>query len=452
MKRIGSILFFVALLTNELTAGPPPETLDLDPSFAGDGTLIVEERPMDLAFTGLIEPSGEIVVIGRSSSGNPSFDEGVLQRIGSDGTIGARARFGAASFGCSAPRAFLTGMRLSNGDYLAGGYVQEGCSGIPRKFNTLQLTPSGGLVEEFDRVPFNNERAYIYALGEQSDGRIVAVGFADEDFTDFSTADVAVARFTAGGVLDPTFGTGGTFQFDRANDSDWARDVAIDSSDRILIAGYATSAAGDRDMLVIRLDSNGALDTTFNGTGIFYYDGAGFSDSGNSIDVTPGGRIMIGGNIGTSEDQSETVVLTLDDNGSFDTGFGVDGIAVVNLGNTQSAITDIHYDRPRLYVTGWSRPVAGERVDIDAAATVLRSDGSPDSLFNGGQPRVFVFDPALGPQSDLPQSIDVSDDGEQIVVTGYTDNADRTRQRFAIARFIGLGDAIFADRFEGGGP
>lgn len=449
MNRICSTMLLAALVTTELAAGPPLEPLDLDPTFAGDGTLIVEERPNDLAYTGLMEPSGEIVVFGHSGNGNPSFDEGVLQRIGADGSIGTRSRFGASSFGCSVPRAFLTGIRLNNGDYLAGGYVQEGCSGIPRKFNALQLTPSGGLVEEFDRVPFNNERAYIYALGEQSDGSIVAAGFADEDFSNFSTFDIAVARFTGAGVLDTSFGTNGTFTFDRGNEPDWARDIVIDANDRILITGYATSAAGDRDILIMRLDSDGALDPTFNGTGFRYYDHAGFSDSGSAIDLAPGGRILIGGVLGTSEEQRQAVILALNDNGSLDTGFGVQGLATVDLGNTQSAITDIDYDAGRIYVTGWSRPFAGERVEIDAAVAVLRSNGAPNPLFNGGQARVFVFDAALGPQADFIQSVDVSDDGEQIVVTGYTDNEPRTVQRFGIARFIGLENALFADGFEG---
>ena len=452
MNRTHPTMLLAALVTTELAAGPALEPLDLDPTFAGDGTVIVEERPRDLAFTGLIEPSGEIVVIGRAGDSDPRFDQGVLQRIGADGTIGARTGIGATSGPCPVPRAFLTGIRLSNGDYLGGGYVQEGCSGIPRKFNVLRFTPAGGVVDEFDRVPFNNERAHISALGEQSDGGIVAVGFADEDFNDFSTFDIAVARFTANGVLDTSFGTGGMFTFDRANEPDWARDVVIDANDRILIAGYATSAAGNRDMLIMRLDPDGALDPTFNGTGFRYYDHAGFSDSGNSIDLGPRGRIVVGGAVTTASNDTQGVVLALTDQGALDTGFGSNGIATVDLGNTASSINDVHFDAGRIYVTGWSRPAGGDRIERDAAVTVLRSNGAPNPSFNGGQPQVFAFDPALGPQSDIPLSIDVSDDGEQIVVTGFTDNEPRTIQRFGVARLIGLENALFADGFEGGGP
>ena len=436
----------------QVEAGPPLMPLDLDPSFAGDGTLIVEPGTRAIAHAGLIDEAGEILVFGEADNGNPSFREAWFHRILGDGTVVPLGRYGASSPGCGSPRTFLTGIRLSNGDYLGAGYVQEGCSGIPRKFNALQLTPGGLQVEEFDRVAFNNERAYIYALGEQSDGGIVAVGFADQDFQDVSTFDIAVARFTTAGDLDPSFGTGGTFTFDRANDLDWANDVVIDSADRILIAGYARSTAGDQDWMVLRLTPDGSLDTTFNGTGAFFYDGAGQDESVTSIDLAPGGRILGGGGLRASAGAPSAVVFALTADGILDTGFANNGIAAVDLGNTDAAVSDIHYDAGRIYVSGISRPAGGAREDYDAAVTVLRSNGWPNPFFNGGAPRVFAFDAALGLQADLPQSIDVSDDGEQIVITGYTDNPDRTRQRFGIARFIGLENALFADGFEGGAP
>lgn len=449
MNRLNPIAsLFLAVFSCSVFAGPSPAPLDFDPTFAGDGTLILEPGTRALAYAGLIDEGGEIVLFGESDNGNASFREAIFQRIGANGTPGAPGRFDAASFGCSVPRAFLTGIRLSNGDYLGGGYVQEGCSGRPRYFNALQLTPAGGQVEEFDRVQFNNQRAYIYALGEQSGGGIVAAGFAEGNALGSETFDIAVARYSAPGTLDATFGTGGTFTFDLANDADWTNDLVIDADDRILVAGYTTSAGGGRDMTILRLTPDGALDTSFNGSGVVRYDGAGFDDNGVSIDLAPGGRILIGGNRFVAENQRAATVLALNDDGSVDTSFATNGVATVDLGNTDATITDIHYDAGRIYVTGWSRPVGGDLVELDAAVTVLDSNGTPNSFFNGGQPRVFAFDPALGPQSDQPQSIDVSDDGEQIVVTGFTDNQSRTVQRFGVARFIGLENALFADGFE----
>ena len=120
--------------------------------------------------------------------------------------------------------------------------MQEGCSGRPQLYNALQLTPSGGLIEEFDRVPFDNQRAYIRALGEQSDGSIIAVGFTEGPALGDEALDVSVARFTPAGLLDLSFGSGGTFTFDRAGDEDQAFDVVVDPADRILVAGRSRSS------------------------------------------------------------------------------------------------------------------------------------------------------------------------------------------------------------------
>ncbi len=434
-------------------AGPTPEPLDFDPAFAGDGTLILEPGTRARAYAGVIDDMGEILVFGQSDNGNASAREAIFQRIFADGTLGALERFDAQWPGCQVPRSFLAGIRLNNGDYLGAGYVQEGCSGRPRLYNALQLAPSGALVEELDRVPFDNQRAYIRALGEQSDGSIIAVGFTEGPALGNEAFDVSVARFTPAGALDPSFGSGGTFTFDRAGDDDQAFDVVVDPADRILVAGRSRSSQGDQDMLVIRLDPDGALDTTFDGDGVWIFDGdGGLDEFATSIDLAGGGRILIGGTVFKAVDQREATILALTDTGALDPVFGNGGIVSLALGNTESSISDIFYDAWRIYVAGWSRPVGGQRIDIDAAVTVLSTTGTPNAVFNGGEASVFAFDPTLGPQFDLIQTIDVSGDGKQIVITGYTENEALDRNRVAVARLVGLENALFLDGFEGGGP
>ena len=65
-------LFLLISLTAETAAGPLPNPLDLDPSFAGDGTLIIEIAQRDQGYMGLLEESGEIVMFGQSDDSNAS--------------------------------------------------------------------------------------------------------------------------------------------------------------------------------------------------------------------------------------------------------------------------------------------------------------------------------------------------------------------------------------------
>ena len=431
-----------------VSAGSIGNPLDLDPAFGGDGALVIEIGVHDYGFDGMMDDSGDIVVFGYSDNGSPSNGEAIFQRIGINGVPDTPIRFDAAAFGCSVPRAFQTGLRLSNGDYIGGGYVQDGCSGVPRHFNALQLTATGILVDEFDRIVFNNQLAYISAMAEQSDGRIIAAGFASDSGFDGATYDIAVARYTSDGVLDATFGTNGLFTYDFDGNLDWTNDVVVDASDRIVLAGYARSAMDNQDIIILRLSADGVPDATFNGTGQFIYDRAGFSDSATSLALANQGRILVGAVTSPSDSTREANVFALTDSGVLDTGFSGDGQTTVSFGNGREAITDIQFKFGNIYVAGVTRTAGTDAVNNDAAVAVLYPDGSPHLGFNGGSGRVFIFDAELGAQADVPQSISVSNTGEQIAVIGYTDNEARTKQRIGVARFFGLNQNLFANGFE----
>src|SRR5262249_17528446 len=70
------------------------------------------------------------------------------------------------------------------------------------------------------------------------------------------------------GMLDPTFGVGGlvSTRFPCLSD-DYARAVAIDSQDRIIVAGN-TGDQAHSDFAIARYMPSGALDTSFGGTGV----------------------------------------------------------------------------------------------------------------------------------------------------------------------------------------
>jgi uncharacterized delta-60 repeat protein len=55
-------------------------------------------------------------------------------------------------------------------------------------------------------------------------------------------ADFAVARYTADGALDPSFGSDGTVTVDFFGASDSAQCVAIQADGKILVAGSARNA------------------------------------------------------------------------------------------------------------------------------------------------------------------------------------------------------------------
>src|SRR5258706_4109685 len=97
-----------------------------------------------------------------------------------------------------------------------------------------------------------------------SAGRIVVGGSVHETY---GCSHFAAIRLTNAGALDTTFaGTGINivpFSYDCYNDADG---FAVDAFDRIVLA--ATSQSGATGPTLIRLTEAGALDPTFNATGI----------------------------------------------------------------------------------------------------------------------------------------------------------------------------------------
>jgi uncharacterized delta-60 repeat protein len=128
---------------------------------------------------------------------------------------------------------------------------------------------------------FNNGLGYItinenknvtpYSMAIQNDGKIVVVGDKYIDGTNYW--DMIVWRFNSDGSLDTSFnGTGIVTHHGAAGGSgdDTARDIKITESGKILVVGDSASAvSNDRDLVIWKYNTDGTLDTSFDSDGIF---------------------------------------------------------------------------------------------------------------------------------------------------------------------------------------
>lgn len=102
----------------------------------------------------------------------------------------------------------------------------------------------------------------IRAIAIQTDGKLVAAGHSHNGTND----EFALARYNGDGTLDRSFGTNG-----QVTTSIWAGDnqahaVAL-QGDKIIVAGHAHNGRND-NLVVVRYNANGALDTSFGKNGI----------------------------------------------------------------------------------------------------------------------------------------------------------------------------------------
>ncbi len=167
-----------------------------------------------------------------------------------------------------------------------------------------------------------------------SSGRIVVAGFTDA--VD-ARGDFAVARYNADGSLDTTFGSNGKVVTDFGG-SDSATGIAIDSSGRILVVGSTDAQAKHsfcREWALARYNSDGTLDTSFgtNGLVITDFSGSGASeDEAAAVTTDANGNVVVAGRSDSGGKNWDFAVARYTPSGSLDTTFGSGGKVLTDFG------------------------------------------------------------------------------------------------------------------------
>ncbi len=223
-------------------------------------------------------------------------------------------------------------------------------------------------------VPF-----YARSVAIQNDGRILVAGATDPSFSQ----DFVIARFTTNGVLDTTWNNTGIVSVDFGSTNERANTVEIDAEDRILVAGYS-----DTSLAVARLLPNGSLDTGFSSDGKFSRQ-VHRSDVATSIAFQSNGQIVIGGtswiDFSFNNINYDMFAMRLNSNGAVDTTFGDRGMATVGF------IPSVYSNDEGLGVAIDSENriiLAGQAYGnfrTFAAIARLTSQGVLDTSFNNGE-------------------------------------------------------------------
>jgi uncharacterized delta-60 repeat protein len=171
---------------------------------------------------------------------------------------------------------------------------------------------------------------------QPADGKIVLAGWTSTGSHVLGDDNFALARYTTSGVLDTTFGSGlgyvTTNVAGRLKGKAWANDhaqaVALDSTGRIVVAGYAYNGTNNV-FAVARYNSNGTLDTSFNSKGslpgtVETTLVANVDNEASALAIQSDGKIVVGG---TANGQFGLVRYNSD--GTLDTSFGSSGIDVL---------------------------------------------------------------------------------------------------------------------------
>lgn len=160
------------------------------------------------------------------------------------------------------------------------------------------------------------------------------------------TRVIAIARLNTDGTLDTTFGTGGKVVTDLSGIADQAFAIAIQSDGKIVVAGSTTVGPPTQALpTILRYTPGGGLDSTFGTGGVAYLNSA-LGTVLTVLAVRSDGKIITGGGLGPN-----LVLLRLNSNGGLDTNFGSAGKLL------KSCIYDCHpysiaFQDDKLLITG----------------------------------------------------------------------------------------------------
>jgi uncharacterized delta-60 repeat protein len=187
-------------------------------------------------------------------------------------------------------------------------------------------------------------QSFIQGLALQSDGKIVAVGYAQVATSPVVDTAFAVARYNPNGTLDTTFGSGGivltnVVPVTRHSNSlgypgvERATSVAIQGDGKIDVGGWSCpgSGADSSEFTLVRYNANGTLDKTFGSSktpGIVVTPAFGSSgDFVNALALQSDGKILEAG--ATSSNLTGAIaVARYTSTGQLDSSFGNNGVVI----------------------------------------------------------------------------------------------------------------------------
>jgi uncharacterized delta-60 repeat protein len=243
-----------------------------------------------------LQPDGKILVGGTFTSYSGVTRNGII-RLNSDGTedntfnIGTGFNIGVYSI-----------VLQPDGKILVGGYFSS-YSGVTRN-GIIRLNSDGT-----EDNTFNIGSGFgigVYSIALQPDGKILVGG----DFTSYDgTTSNYIIRLNSDGTIDNTFNIGGGF-------NNYVRTIVQQPDGKILVGGFFSSYNSTSRNRIIRLNSDGTIDNTFN-------IGTGFTNSVLSIALQPDNKILVGGNFDTYSGVTSNRIIRLNSDGTIDNTFNI---------------------------------------------------------------------------------------------------------------------------------
>lgn len=271
----------------------------------------------------------------------------------------------------------------------------------------------------------NNRNAYSAYVAMQTDGKVVVGGHCLNEFPANGNG-FYLARFNSDGSVDSTFNGTGFIVNDLGSSSNTgAKKVVIDNSGNIYLTGYSDQG-GVTSATVWSVTSSGNANNSFDSDGLWHHAYNGVFTTGTGMAIDANGKLIVSGTTfhGSGEDY-RNLVMRLNTDGSFDNTFGGTGKVEFKLDSTNT-VGDVTVDAAgKIVITGaWGSTLLTRNTGVAR----LNSDGSFDNTFNGTGHWVSSWGYSGGSNALLVQS-----DGK-LVTSGYVAGITNQYNEIALIR------------------
>ena len=264
-----------------------------------------------------IQSDGKILVGGNFTSYNGTSANHII-RLNSDGSVDTSFVYGTGFNGDVYSIAIQSDSKILVGGFFTT-YDGTGAN------NIIRLNTDGTIDTSF--VYGTGYDSPVASISIQSDGKIVVGGY----FTNYNgTSANYIIRLNTDGSIDTSFVYGTGF-------NNTVFEIAIQSDGKLVVGGGFITYNGTGAKRIIRLNSNGSIDTSF-------VYGTGFNTSVASIVIQSDGKILLGGSFITYNGTGANRIIRLNSDGSVDTSF--------------------------VYGTGFNNPVASISIQSNGAILV----------------------------------------------------------------------------------
>lgn len=357
-----------------------PAPSPMDPDF-GSGNPVAT----NFVTEGVVAQSdGKLVLVGRRGIAGTPGTQGILQRRNADGSPDL-------DFGVNGEVVTDSGQGYvyyavglqSDGRIVVAGTVFGALDGdfVIARFDTFGNPDTSFGTGGRTLVDFGAPGEAAYALAVGAEDKIVVGGSSGDYF--------AFARLTPAGIPDPTFGQGGKNLFD-LDGVDVVGAVAIQRDGKIVAAG-----ASGPNVVVIRLDINGERDFSFGSTDraiitvpqlASRLEAAQFADRSQALAIQRDDKILVGNF--TAIDRNFGIAR-IDLAGNLDPSFGTGGIVSIDLGGNDDVDALLIQETGEILAVGTTD--AGGR----AVTAVAALDASGGRIAGFGTNGVLTFAPAI---------------------------------------------------------